>query len=72
MKDEFVAEYVDGKFYVMIPLNTSDRTRAIAKASEVLDDLLNCIDITKRNTKDSPQFIKAIKKISKNIWSIIK
>ncbi len=74
MKDEFITEYVDGEYYVMLPLNTKNRDKAVSKADEILNDILSCIGVTEKSKlhANSPNFLRAIRKISKNIWRILK
>ena len=73
MKSEFITEQEDGKHYLMIPLGTKNYERAISKADQILNDILNCISVTEKSGlhKDSPDFLNAIKAISKICWRIL-
>ena len=62
---EYVTELDDGKYYLMIPLETKKRDMAQEKASQVAEDLLSCLsEIRDRgHHKDSPNFLKACSKM---------
>lgn len=73
MKSKFITQFIDEKYYVMIPLNTKDFDKAVVKGDEVLNDLLSCIDATIKSEihTDSPNFLKSINSISRKIWRLL-
>lgn len=74
MIDEHVTLYTNDKYFLMIPLETKNRDRAKDRAEEVVNDLLNCISVTKdaQEVQGSPNFLKSIKKIERSLWKILK
>lgn len=75
MKNKYIVRDADtDKYELTIPLNTKNKVRAIEKAEELINDLLSCISFTEKDKRfeDSPNFLKAIRKISKTLWRILK
>ena len=78
IKDKYITETEEGKYFLMIPLRSKKYEASIIEAEQVANDILNCIAVTERwaNSGDeslekSPNFMKAIKRISKSIWRIL-
>ena len=74
MKGRYITVDETGEHFLMVPLKTKNWNKALKKADQVVTDLLSCISITEeaQRQKDTPQFLKAIRKISKNLWKILK
>jgi len=74
MKSRYITEDTKGEYFLMIPLKAKSWDKAVEKGDQVVNDLLSCISTTEDSKvhEDSPKFLKAIRKISKNLWKILK
>lgn len=71
MNKKYITECADSKkYYLLFPIGKTEKN-----GDKIINDLLSSISFTIKHFKnlhsDSPNFIKALRKIEKKLWKMI-